>query len=287
MGVLTEPPGLPLWSDYPRFVRRHRAVIGVLMGLGLLAGFAWSLQQPATFSATASVALAPVPVYVTASTTELVPPEVSIDTDAQLLHSPQVLGAVGDALGRDADVVSEQLSVTASPNSHVLHVTVTAGSAQLAVTAADAAVAAFVKVRRTALGALELDQLRQLRLFVSAQEQLLAQEQARRVVIPADDELFAQILELRTSLDELEEARTQPAEVVRPAVPPGGPDYANTEVPATSGAMVGLLAGSLLGAAGDRARLRRHQPAGPRTIPHPSGDLPDVATRHEDYHHAV
>lgn len=287
MGVLTESSGLPLWSDYTRFVRRHRASIGALMGLGVLAGFVWSLLQPATFSATASVALVPVPVYVSASTTELVPPEVSIDTDAQLLHSPRVLRAVGDVLGTDADAASEHLSVTASPNSYVLHVTVTAASAQLAAEAADAVGAALVVVRRHALGALRQDQLRQLRLVVGYQEQLLAQQQVRRLVIPAQDELFAQILELRASLDELEEARTQPAEVVRPAVPLAGPDYANTEVPATSGAMVGLLAGCLLGAAGDRARLRRHQPAGPRTIPHPSGDLPDAATRHEDYHHAV
>jgi uncharacterized protein involved in exopolysaccharide biosynthesis len=285
MGILTRSPGLPLWSDYTRFVGRHRATIGALMGLGLLAGLAWSQLQPPTFSATASVALAPVPVYVIASTTELVPPEVSIDTDAQLLHSPRVLGAVGDALGKDADVASDHLSVTASPNSHVLHVTVTAASEQLAATAADAAVTAFVEVRRHALGALRRNQLRQLRLLVSDREHLLAKEQARRLVIPAYDALFAQILELRASLHELEEARREPAEVVRPAVPPRDADYANTEVPITSGAMVGLLGGCLLGAARDRARLLGHRSASPRIRPHASGHLPDAATRHEDHHH--
>ena len=286
MGVLTERPGLPLWSDYPRFVRRHRASIGALMGLGLLAGFGWSLLQPSTFSATASVALVPVPVYVTGSTSELAPPEVSIDTDAQLLHSPRVLSAVGDALGTDQDAASEHLSVTASPNSYILHVTVTAPSAQLAAKAADAAGAAFVDVRRNALGAIGDDQLRQLRLLVSVREDQLVDEQAGGLVIPAYNELFAQLLELRASLDELEEARRAPAEVVRPAVPPGNANHANTEVPMTSGAMVGLLGGCLLGAGRDRARLRGHQSASPRT-PHPSGHLPDAAARHEDYHHAV
>jgi uncharacterized protein involved in exopolysaccharide biosynthesis len=285
MGFLTEPPGLPLWSDYTRFVRRNRASIGALMGLGLLAGFSWSLLQPATFSATASVALAPVPVYVAGSTTELVPPEVSIDTDAQLLGSPRVLSAVGDALGTDPDVASEHLSVTASPNSHVLHVTVTATSAQLAANAANAAGAAFVDVRRNALGAIGHDQLRQLRLVVSDREDQLVDEQAGEVVIPAYNELFAQLLELRTSLDELEEARRDPAEVVRPAVPPRNADHANTEVPLTSGAMVGLLGGCLLGAGRDRARLRGQRPASPRT-PHPSGHLPD-AVHQGEYHHAV
>ena len=66
--------------------RRARCVVG------LLAGFAWSLQQPSTYSATTSVALTPVPKYVTPSTTELVPPEVTIDTDAQLLRQPAGAG---------------------------------------------------------------------------------------------------------------------------------------------------------------------------------------------------
>ena len=286
MGVLKQPPGLPLWSDYTRFARRHRVVLAASMGVGLLAGFAWSLQQPPTFSATASVRLVPVPVYVT-SPTELVPPEVSIDTDAQLLYSSRVLGAVGDALGTDAEAASEVMSVTAAPQSQVLHVTVAADSAQLAAEAADAAASAFVDVRRDALGALRDDQLRQLRLFVSEQEQLLAREQRGRLVIPGNDELFAQILELRTSLDELEEARSQPAEVVRPAVPPRAPDHANTEVPMTSGAMLGLLAGCLLGAARDRVQKLGQQPASPQTAQFPFGYLPNVITDSEDYRHAV
>lgn len=286
MGVLNQPPGLPLFSDYTRFVRRHRAYIGVLMGVGLLAGYAWSLLlQPTTFSATASVALAPVPVYLTTSTTELVPPEVSIDTDAQLLHSPRVLGAVGDTLGTDEDEASDRLTVTAAPNSRVLHVTVTDASAQLAAEAADAAVAAFVEVRRGALGALRYHQLRQLRLLVSEHEDQLDGEQARRLVIPAYDDLFAEVRELRASVDELQEARREPAQVVHPAERPRDADYANTQVPLTSGAMIGLLGGCLLGAARDRARRHGRRSAGPPTLAHPSGHLPDVANRHEDYHH--
>ncbi len=92
---VTTPPGLPLWSDYTRFVRRHALLIAGFMLAGILIGFVWSLQQPSTYSATASIALTPVPKYVAPSTTDLVAPEVTIDTDAQLLQSPEVLGAVG------------------------------------------------------------------------------------------------------------------------------------------------------------------------------------------------
>jgi uncharacterized protein involved in exopolysaccharide biosynthesis len=289
MAALTKPPGLPLplWSDYPRFLRRHRAGIGALMGLGLLAGLAFSLLQPATYSATASVAITQVPVYLSASPTELIPPEVSIDTDAQLLGSPRVLGAIGDALGTDPDLASDHLAVTASPNSHVLHVTLTAASPQRAAQAANAAVGAFIEVRRDALGALEESQLRQLRLVISEQERVLAREQNKRLVITSDDEVFAQVLDLRARLDELEQARSVPAEVVSPAVAPSGADYANTEVPLASGAMLGLLAGCLLGAARDRASRLGHRADNPRTHSDPSGYLPDVATRHEGYRHAL
>ena len=282
MGALTESPGLPLWSDYTGFVRRHRVWIAVLMDVGLVVGLVWSLTQPVTYSATASVTLTPVPVYVMRTTNELVPPKVSIDTDAQLLQSPKVLEPVGAALGQDAVSAADHLSVTASPNSHVLHVTVASTSAERAALAADAAVTALVGVRRHALGSLRRDEIRQLRLLVSGQERLLAQSQARRLVLPAGDELFTSLLDLRTRVAELQEARRQSAEVVRSALVPTEPDRANTEVPVTSGAMLGLLAGCLLGAARDRTRLSRAQSPAP-----PSGQRPDATHSIEDYANAV
>lgn len=287
MAALTGGQGLPLWSDYTGFVRRHRVVVAVLVNFGLLTGLAWGMMQPATYSATASVALAQVPVYVMRSTGELVPPEVSIDTDAQLLHSPLLLGAVAEALGVDDGAASDRLSVTASPNSHVLHLTVASTSARRAADAANAAVTALVDVRRQALGSLRLDELRQLRLLVSSQERELGLEQSSRLVILANDELFASVLELRKSLDELEEARRQPAEVVAAARPPATPDHANTEVPVTSGAMLGLLAGCLLGVVRDRTRPLGQRPASAHEPPSPSGLVPAVALRTKDYDHVA
>jgi uncharacterized protein involved in exopolysaccharide biosynthesis len=283
MDALTERPGLPLWSDYPRFVRRHRALIVALMCLGLLVGFVWSLGRPTSYSATASVVLAPVPKYVTPSTSEIPPPEVTIDTDAQLLHSPEVLTAVADVLDTDADAAGNHLSVTASPNSHVLHVTVSARTPRAAADAADAAVAAFVKVRRASLGALQADQLRQVRLLISGQQELLAED----VVVPALDSLSAEVLELSNGLRELEEARRQPAIAIDAAVPPRHADRPNTEVPLTSGAMVGLLCACLLGAVRDRTGLLALRRPRPRFAPPPADDLPAGVHQHEDHHHVV
>jgi hypothetical protein len=287
MAVVTEPAGLPLWSDYPRFVRRHLATIGACMVLGLLVGVVWSWGQSPTYSATASVTPAPVPKYVVPSTVGLVPPEVSIDTDAQLLHSPHVLRAVADVLDVDADTASRHVSVTASPNSRVLHVTVSARSASAAAAAANAAAAALADVRRAVLGSLRLDQLRQLRLLISYEEQEFAQDGAHGVAVPAYDRGYAKVQELRTNLQELEQARQQPVEQLRSAVPPRHADYANTEVPLVSGGMVGLLFGCLLGAGRERAARPARRHAIPRLGPHPLGLLPGGVTRDEDYHHAV
>ena len=287
MAVMSRRAELPLWSDHTAFVRRHRLRIGGLMVLGLLVGLVLSVTQSSTWTSTTSLSLTPVPKYVLPTGTGLVPPEVTIDTDAQLLGSPEVLGAVAGVLGVDTGEARDSLSVTASPNSHVLHVSVTATSAPVAAEAADAAAAALVRVRRNALGSLRPDQLRLLRLWVAGQEDALAQEQRRGLVIPALDEQFAYLVDLRAGLQELEEARLAPAEVVSPAVLAAKPDYSNREVPLTSGAMLGMLAGCLLGALRDRRRPHLHVSSA--TGPHPlsAGHLPDARTRPEDAHHVV
>jgi uncharacterized protein involved in exopolysaccharide biosynthesis len=287
MADVTGPAGLPLLSDYTRFLRRHRAALAVFSGLGLLVGLVWSMGQSASYSATASLALTPVPKYLAPLSTQIAPPEVTIDTDAQLLHSPEVLEAVATALGTDSDTAATRLSVVATANSHVLHVTVRSGTPRTAADAANAAVDALVDVRRETLGALQRTQLEQLRLVVAAQQHALAEEQARQVVIPTVDDLFTQLLELQTSLDELDEARENPADVVSPAAPPRRTDYPNTEVPIMSGAMLGFLCGWVVSTVRDRDRLRVHGLVAARALTHPFDVRPGVVIRHEDYHHAV
>lgn len=283
MAAVNAPAGLPLWSDHVRFVRRHQVAISALVCLGALAGLVWSLGQETSYSATASVVLVPVPMYVTASTTEIAPPEVSIDTDVQLLHSPRVLTAIADVIGTDPDQVGEHLSVTASPNSHVLHITVSARSPRAAADAADAAVVALVNVRRDALGALQLDQLAQLRLLISRQQEMLRDDR----VVAAYDDVSAHVLQLNAGLQELQDARRRPADAVDPAEPPRHTDRANTEVPVTSGAMTGLLCGCLLGATRDRRGRSSRPPLGAPIAPSPPGQPPAGSNRHKDYRYVA
>lgn len=278
---MTGRAGLPLWSDHLRFLRRHRALVEASVALGLVVGVAVSLAQPATWSSTASVALSPVPVYVKISSEDLVPPEVSIDTDAQLLGSPQVMGAIARELGIDPEDAGDHLAVSASPQTHVLHLTVSGPSAASAQAATASAVKAFVTLRGEVLGALAEDQVQALRLALGARERELADVRGRRLVLD-DDELMQEVVDLQTALDELEDARTQPADVIDPADLARTVDYPNREVPVVSGAGLGLLAGLLLGAARDRVGTRSppRRPRGPHRHDHPS------TTSHEDLHHA-
>lgn len=260
MAALTPPPA-PLLADQLRSAWHHRRYVAASTLLGLVGGLVWALAQPTTFSSTASVALTPVPKYLLPAGAGLAPPAVTIDTDAQLVTSPDVLTAVAQALGTEPARARQQISVTATPNSRVLHVTVSGSSPAQVADAANEAATALVRVRRETLGALRTDQLRLLRLWTAGQEAVLAQQQRSRLVIPASDELFAQVLQVRSGLGELEEARLSPAEVVTPGSPPQSADPANAEVHLTSGAMLGLLAGCLLIAARDRLSQHHRPPA--------------------------
>lgn len=283
MDDVTRAGGLPLWSEYTGFVRRRIVAIGALTMVGLLLGLGWAWQQPASYSATASVVLTPVPKYVAPSTGDSAPPPVTIDTDAQLLRSHRVLAAVAEVVGGDPDSADRHLTVTASPHTRVLHVTVSAGSATTAADAANAAVAALAEVRRSTLGALRLDQMRQLRFLIDEQERQVAAEGSAEVA--AYDRQATQILELERGLTSLEEARARPLEVVTSAAPPPGADYANTEVPVVSGAMVGLLCGCLLARARDRAGGIPHGLVRPAPAPQPIGGPLSAAPTHRSYHH--
>ncbi len=162
-------------------------VLGLLVGLALVA----DRSRPPTLrprrsslaAGARSTSCPPAPVWCRPRSASTPTPSCSA--------AREVLGAVADVLGVDTGAARDSLSVTASPNSHVLHVTVTAPSAPAAAEAANAAAAALVArppqrprlpPRRPAPPAAAL---------VTGQEDLLAQEQRDRLVIPATDELFA------------------------------------------------------------------------------------------------
>jgi uncharacterized protein involved in exopolysaccharide biosynthesis len=237
------------------------------MVLGLLVGLGWASVQPKTYTAQASVLLAPVPTYVS-SETGRPPREVTIDTDARLVTGARVAQAVAEATGVTADAVPERLEVTATPLSRVLHIAFTAGSVDAAADGATAAAEAFVGARREALGALSVEQARQISLRIADLQGRLSTQGKRQLASSLDDPLVDDIADLRARAAELETVRAVPAEVSRRALPPVVADTTEPEVPLTSGAMTGLLVGCLLGRSRGRrgVKLRNDVPAESRDV---------------------
>ena len=169
--------------------------------------------------------------------------------------SPRCSGPSAEALGTDPRPGrSSTCSVTASPNSHVLHVTV---SGRLPARGGHCRRRRGGGVRRRAPRRARRARGRPAPPAAALRHRTGGAAgpgaDAAGSSSPRSDELFAELLELRAGLEELEEAR-EPARA-RWSSPPDRPasaDYANAEVPMTSGAMLGLLAGCAPGAARDR-----------------------------------
>ena len=221
---------------------------------GVLVGLAWSTQQPRTFSATASVALAPVPVYVMTSADRAGPAR------GQHRHrrpaAPERPGARRDRRRprhgpgpRRRAPVGHRLGQHPRParDRHGRLGRACCGGSQR-------------RCRRTgrrpppdarsACGRTRCatSRCRSRTTTASWSRRTTSTWSARTTTS------FDQLFGAAGILDELREARRAPADVISPADPPRRADYANAEVALTSGAMLGLLVGCLAGAASDRVR---------------------------------
>jgi succinoglycan biosynthesis transport protein ExoP len=246
---------LPSWDQYAAFLRRYRRLLAVAMGIGVVLGAGVSFVQQPTYSATTSIALTPVPSYMSVTTTGGQPGLVSIDTDARLVMDSSAVQALerADPAVREPE---EQIVVTATPLSRVMHITYSSGSPETAAAGATAVGDAFIDARRDALGALAEPELERLRLRIAELQERLSLEEARGLVPTTPDALEPDLLELRDRLAALESARDTPAEVLQEALPPSAPDRRNAEVPITSGAMIGLLVGWVAALARNRHAVK-------------------------------
>jgi polysaccharide biosynthesis transport protein len=251
MATMTQPSP-PTWSTYTRFLRRHLGALVVLAVVGLLVGLVMARAKPATYTATTDVVVNPVPSYV-AVQPRTRPPMVTIDSDAQLVVGSQVIARVASRLGESQASVKGGLSVTAVPLSQVLHVTFTGRSRADAVRGSTVAAQAFLDVRRRVLVALRAGQIARIGPPLRVVEGRLLAEQRANPVVPLDDPALQQYVTLTDRAEALARARTSSAEIIRRAQPPRGTDSVDTEVYLTSGAMLGILLASALGAVSNSA----------------------------------
>jgi hypothetical protein len=216
--------------------------------LGLIAGAGMYVATPPAFTATAVVELAEASPVIDLSPLAARPRLVSVDTDAQIVVSDEVLSAVADATNQPTTVVRRSLVVTARPLTRVIQISYRTASAATARAGAQRAAEAFLGERE--------------RLFVDPVQAYLTEVDARSqspdqpaATTPADlssraqsrveswrQRAMAARLEITGAGAVLESARVK-----------AGGSRGNPEVPVVTGACLGALLG--VGVALARGRL--------------------------------
>ncbi|MGH3316453.1 MAG: hypothetical protein ACRDO0_09955 [Nocardioidaceae bacterium] len=230
----------PELTHYLSFVRRHWLVLVVGTVIGLAGAAVWHVQQPPTFTSTASVLLTPVPGFVDTDPSGRAPRSVTIDTDAQLAVSSSTVAAVARATGDAPASVAAGLTMSAPPLTKVLRLSYTAPQPRKARLGATVAARSLIASRREFLGAIQLDQIARLQLEVARRAADLEQLEAAGAGLERRREAQDQLGTLRTRLTDLYAARSSPGEVLEAARPPTAADSTDPEVALATGALLGL-----------------------------------------------
>lgn len=176
-------PSLHVFDRYGSALRTGAPVVIVLALIGIAGGWQWHQFHPSPFEATASVLLTEPPRYPSPGYAR-----TNVDSDAQLVAGEFVRNAAARASGESLADVAEHLTVTATPNTRVVQLHLTAPTAESARAGVDAATDAFLQTRTARLEAdreLETSRLRAEGATLSASIGILT---AR--VQAADDSAF-------------------------------------------------------------------------------------------------
>jgi succinoglycan biosynthesis transport protein ExoP len=251
-----------------RAVRHHLAVVLVFLALGAVAGYLYSASVPARYTSTARVLVNPsvgnpfVPTPSSVRQDEL----TSLETEAQVARSDEVLGAVVAldptlTLGK----LKKGVAVTIPPNTQILEMSYTAGDPAGTQQVADLVAQAYLdnRTRRSEeVNAARIARVEQrtqsvvddLRAATAAAqtnndaEKLFQQELA--------DALRNELVSLRTQRTALENSETPSGVVIAPAAAGKSAGSLTVTVLPVALTLAGLLLGSLIAVALERARGR-------------------------------
>jgi hypothetical protein len=151
-----------LLDRYASAIRSGLPIVLVMALLGVGVG-AWCAQVwPSPYQATASILLSDPPRYPTVGNAGS-----NVDTDAQFVAGQTVRTAAARASGESLTEISDDLTVTATPNTRILHLHLRAPTAAAATAGVDAATNAFLAARTVSLDADRDAELRRLRSTAS------------------------------------------------------------------------------------------------------------------------
>jgi O-Antigen ligase len=253
----------PTLRAYGAFAVANRRLIAACLAIGFLLGAGWQATQGTPHVATVSLL---VPGSTPAITLNAVDPTSgeplammdTLDTDAQLASSPAVTAAIDRVDRSRGQESSRQLSISATANSRILHLSYTANDAVAAKTAVEAAENAFIHSNAFRLSVDRASILRSLQTRSEAVDQALALV-ARGVrgqsTLPSTrtlrTDLLAESALLATQTQQVTDTPLEPGQAISMTSVRAVRD--GWWVSLTSGAMLGLLAGISLA----RLRTRR------------------------------
>ena len=244
-------------GDYLRFTRRNLPLLVSCVVVGLVVGIGYNALSPNQYTSVSSIALAPLPTHIDSDPESTGTDYVTIDTDGQLVLSRRAVHAVAESTGQAPSVVRDEIAVTASPLSSVLHIAITAPNAQTAQIGAQTAARALLSTRRDLIVESEKPQVALLEKQLAELERQLQQTFHGVVDTAQAQVLNDQIQTLRQRLNEARAGQRSAGEIIAAAELPLHANGANSTIPITSGALLGLLAGVGFATLAERLRRRR------------------------------
>lgn len=252
-----------------RAVRHHLAVVVVLTLLGGGLGLAWLLTAPASWTSTASVLVNPTDGNPYAPTPSAVRQDeaTSLETEAQVAGSAEVLGPVSRDTGVPLTQLEKGLKVVVPPNTQILQFTFTSADARTARTVTDAAATTYLANRDR-----RFDDLNGARIErISQRTEEVTEEMAAAATAAQDgrpgeqafqrrlaDALRSELTSLRAQRTALDNSRSPGGSVISPASEPTSSSGLVSLAFPIGGALLGLALGCLVALVHDRTRGRVH-----------------------------
>lgn len=220
--------------------RGLRSGLPVLLVLGatgaVLGATVPSVQASPAYSSSVSILITPAPVYLdpvpdpTADPTDtaVAPRPITIDTEAALLLSDRSIARASRETGIPADELRRSISISAPPNSLILDLTLRTPRADTAESGVSAVARSYLAERA--------------RFLAHRRESLINQLHDKlQSLDPTDPDTQATRAQLNAALAELLGTAQIPSRIIGEA--PARPARDQVEVPASSGAALGLLTG--------------------------------------------
>ncbi len=244
-------------SHYLRPLRRHRALIALLVVLGTLAGVAGARLVRPTYTATARV-------QVTANLTDQVATQtgartngiINMDTQSQLVTTLPVADIAQRLMKTSTapGVLVGRVTVTVPPNTTILRIAFAAHSAQVATAGANAFAQGYLEDRSNIAKAYQATQVNAVNAQLNAERQAVVQEAATANSTPPNSAAHHQAelkksqaltvsLALSTTLGTLRGASLEAGTLASPATGGGAAPDRLRYIVILAGIVLGLLGG--------------------------------------------